>query len=79
MQVHFNAQSQLGLHTLFRGRQGRATDKSSYSTSIGAPKSHLRWHFGDEASLPDPLNAIRHPHIAIPIPQTSWSPREGTR
>jgi len=39
------------------------------STFIGAPKSHLRWHFGDEASLPDPQNAIRHPHIAIPIPQ----------
>jgi len=25
-------------------------------------KSHLRWHFGNEASLSDPQNAIRHPH-----------------
>jgi len=32
------------------------------STSIGAPNSHLRWHFRDEASLSDPQNAIHHPH-----------------
>jgi len=39
------------------------------STSIGARRSHLRWHFGDEASLSDPQNAIRLPHIAIAIPK----------
>jgi len=39
------------------------------STSIGSPKSHLRWHFDDGASLSDPQNDIRHPDIAIAIPR----------